>query len=410
MMMTMRMPCLVAIYFLAAVTRAESACMGNDSRCAGSTQSECLALSNEGADCDWESSGASAQTTSTESSLDPMSIPEPAPETETMYSTSLELEPAPAPASDESDTTSAQTPTETVTTSTEAARSGEGECEGNDSRCVGSSQTRCNELESEGSDCRWIPSSINTQGVGGDCLGNDSRCAASGHAKCIRLSQQGADCRWESSVTTSSGTCAGNDSRCNERSEQSCNLDGADCKWRADFTRSGSLTLKVSNASSFVQNPTATAAMKEGIANVTQVPSEYIDLDLYEIPLRRLGTQDVVLNESLLVTYVIVVGSHVPASVAVTGDEISVIMHASNMDQIGTAISSKVQETLGSDSFNIVVAEVDYVAAPATNSTSSVISTTSRIVDKVITEDDAALLTGCAHPVLVLSGLVIYLL
>jgi hypothetical protein len=412
----MKLPCLLAIYLLGCATSVKGACEGNDSRCAGSNQGACSTLQGQGTTCHWESSGSSTDTTS---SLEPE--PEPA----SPYSTSLEAEPAPGLA--DPDTTSI----EPDTTSTKPDSSGQGDCEGNDSRCAGSSQEKCTKLKKQGSDCRWIKGSISTQGDGGDCSGNDSRCATSHHAKCIGLSQRGSDCRWERSVSTSSssGKCAGNDSRCNSRSEQSCNLDGADCKWRTDFTHAGFITLQVTNVSSFAENPNAKAAIKEGIANLTGVPSEYIDLDLYVVPQRRLEGRALAQTGTLIVTYVIVVGSHVPASVAVTGGEIGEVMKASNVAQIGAAITSKVKETFASDSFSVVVAEVAPIeltsSSVSTNTTTSVSSNsssnssfnsssysslTSTTADPgLLTEDDGALLTGCAHPLLVLLGIAIYL-
>jgi hypothetical protein len=166
--------------------------------------------------------------------------------------------------------------------------------------------------------------------------------------------------------------------------------------------------MQISNVSSFAKNPDAVAAIAEGIANHTGVPSEYIDLDLYVVPERRLNGRELAQRGTLIVTYVVVVGSHVPASVAVTGDEISHVMQASNAVHIGDAIAFKVRETFGSDSFDIVLAEVAPVVlttSVSANSTTSFISTTSDASSLI--EDDAAWLIGCAHPLLVILGLAV---
>jgi len=67
------------------------------------------------------------------------------------------------------------------------------ECVGNDSRCRGATQVRCQALTEEGSDCRW-QIEMNKSGT---CEGNDSRCTGSSFATCSRLSAQGSDCWWQ---------------------------------------------------------------------------------------------------------------------------------------------------------------------------------------------------------------------
>jgi len=186
--------------------------------------------------------------------------------------------------------------------------------------------------------------------------------------------------------------------------------------------------MQMTNVSRFVENPNAKVAMKEGIANLTSVPSEYIDLHLYVAPQRRLVGRALTQTGTLVVTYVIVVGPGVPASVVISGSEIDEVMQSSNIDQISATISSKVAESLGSGNFNIVVAEVaptvlkfssssmhtatSTSVSSVPSSISSLTSTTSDSGDisSLPADDDGALLNGYAHPLLVLLGIAIYLL
>mmetsp|Transcript_60613 Transcript_60613/g.96239 ORF Transcript_60613/g.96239 Transcript_60613/m.96239 type:complete len:768 (+) Transcript_60613:74-2377(+) len=172
-------------------------CVGNDSRCAGSSQAKCISLENEGADCRWQ-----------------------------------------------------------IDASTTTNPSGPGECVGNDSRCRGSSQQTCALLGSQGADCIWEI----TEDVEGGCKGNDSRCAGSSHAKCLRIGAEGADCIWKVS-DPSPGTCSGYDTRCEGADKQDCNaltLQGSDCSWRDDYTVVGTLDVNVSGADGDVSDGVCT--------------------------------------------------------------------------------------------------------------------------------------------------------
>lgn len=373
-MIGMKVPFVFVLYLLGLAGTVEGDCAGNDSRCAGQSESACNTLDNSGADCRWEGSASVY-------SMDDLE-PQPA-----GYSTSAE---EPAPGSEDATTT---------------MPSSEGDCIGNDSRCAGSSKTRCNSLESEGSDCRWR---IRTIAVAGSCLGNDSRCADSRQPKCLRLGRRGADCRWEGAQSTdaNSGACAGNDSRCSGKTKPSCDAltqEGSDCKWRKDFSVSGELTMQVTNPTAFVNDPNAVIAIEEGIENVTGVPSEYIDLDLY-VPERRLGSRALQQSGTVIVTYVITVGSDAPATVAVTGSDIGNVMQASNIAQVSAAISRKVVETFGNNDFNVVVSGVTPISGFTELEPEPESETQTPQLD-----EDGALLTRCAHPVLVLLSIAFYL-
>jgi hypothetical protein len=176
--------------------------------------------------------------------------------------------------------------------------------------------------------------------------------------------------------------------------------------------------MQVTNASSFAENPNATVAISEGIANLTRVPSDYIDVDLHVVSQRRLDSRALAQREALLVTYVITVGSHVPSSVVVTSGEIDDVMKASNINQIDAAISSQVQKTFGNNDFNVAIAEVAPTvlisSSASTNTTNSSSSNSSLISTTAgssgLGEDSGVLLSECAHPLLLLVGIALYLL
>jgi hypothetical protein len=177
----------------------------------------------------------------------------------------------------------------------------------------------------------------------------------------------------------------------------------------------------VTNASAFAKDPNATVAIREGIGNLTRVPSDYIDVDLHEVLQRRLEGRTLAQTGTLLVTYVITVGSHVPSSVVATSGEIDDVMKASNINQIGAAISSQVQKTFGNNDFSVAVAEVaptvliySSISTNITTSVSSHSSSNSTFASTTagsggLGEDDGVLLSGCAHPLLLLLGIAIYL-
>jgi len=204
----------------------------------------------------------------------------------------------------------------------------------------------------------------------GSCTGNDSRCSASGHASCIRLASSGADCEWCSSLFSSgtSGKCVGKLAG-----------EGADCKWRAAFSVTGSMRMAISNAQNFADNPEAKKAVKKGIANVTNVPPEYVDVDLHVEPqekTRRLAVPSIVSQDAVLVTYAVSVPGDAPAAVVVTGADVSTTLRSANSGAIGDTISSKVDESFGSGVFAVSLQSVnapDVAVAPSgTTSTSTV--------------------------------------
>jgi hypothetical protein len=152
--------------------------------------------------------------------------------------------------------------------------------------------------------------------------------------------------------------------------------EGADCKWRGAFSVTGSMESSVSDAKDFIDNPLSKEAVRKAIANVTNVPAEYVDVDLFENAnqSRRLLLQQVGMQDALLVTYAIAVGSDAPASVKVTGEEVSSKMTSSNSGTISDAITSKVDESFGAGVFAVSVQTVntpDVTVAPSELSTST---------------------------------------
>jgi len=438
--------CLLALCF----TPCTTTCTGNDSRCPGKDETECNQLEKDGTDCEWDGSAA---TTST--AYEPEPAPsseyttsvEPHPASEASITTSIEpqpaseasittsIEPGPEPASEASITTSIEPEAEPAsdpettssliepetsssgaeTTSIQADTTGnpdQGKCSGNDSRCAGSTQSQCTQLATN-TDCRW-EGSTNTGGAEGECSGNDSRCEGKAIATCNRLSSQGSDCKWTYSTPfLPVGTCSGNDSRCSGKAENSCNDltdQKVDCKWVETFIAAGSLTVTVNNASDFISNPNSTVAIKAGLANHTGLPPTAIDVDLHEVVNvtdRRLHARELAQTATILVTYVMVVGSDVLASVSVTGTEIAELMQASNVDQIGAAISAAVKETFGNDNFIVVVTSVAPVVLVSSSVTTTFVSQT-RGPDNLF-EEDGALLIGCTYPLLAVLGITAYL-
>jgi hypothetical protein len=133
----------------------------------------------------------------------------------------------------------------------------------------------------------------------------------------------------------------------------------------------------ISDAKDFIDNPLSKEAVRKAIANVTNVPAEYVDVDLFEKAnqSRRLLVQQVGMRGSLLVTYAIAVGGDAPASVKVTGEEVSNKMTSSNSGTISDAITSKVDESFGAGVFAVSVQTVhtpDVTVAPSGLSTSTI--------------------------------------
>lgn len=273
-------------------------CAGNDSRCKDRTRRECEGLAVEGADCAWE--------------------------------------------------TYDKTPTDGA----EVTKDEDGECVGNDSRCKNMRQRECEGLGAEGADCEW-EAYDNTKDSGA-CVGNDSRCSGSSHAACYRLETHSSDCRWKSSLWTSgpSGSCVGNDSRCAASTEEACKAltsEGTDCKWRGAFSVTGSMTLAVSDADTFVNNSDVKAAVTESVANFTGVPSAYVDVDLVrsEPDQRRLRSQQLDTPEFVVLTYAVAVGGGAPGAITTTGAEVGAKMKAASSGELTDVLSSSVEASVG---------------------------------------------------------------
>jgi len=164
----------------------------------------------------------------------------------------------------------------------------------------------------------------------------------------------------------------GNDSRCGGSDEWRCGKlagEGADCKWRATFSVTGSMRMAVSNAQNFVDNPGAKSSIQAGIADVSNVPAEYVDVDLaVQGNTRRLAATQIISQQALLVTYAITVDGDAPAAVTVTGEEVSVKLQSENTELIGSAISAKVEESFGAGVFDLSLQAVnvpDVAVAPS---------------------------------------------
>lgn len=194
----------------------------------------------------------------------------------------------------------------------------------------------------------------------------------------------------------SPGKCLGNDSRCGGSTEQRCQKltdEKSNCKWRAAFEVAGSIHMTASDVDGLVSKPGAQMAVAKGISNFTDVPVEYIDVDIAATTLgsdtsrrlRALSQSGGVTSKSgvVIVNYVISVSGDAPASVKATGMEVGNQLTTANSGTIGAAISSSVDQSLGAGRFSLVVNEVDVTEvviktqtdAP-TSSTVSVVSTT----------------------------------
>lgn len=157
-----------------------------------------------------------------------------------------------------------------------------------------------------------------------------------------------------------SGRCLGNDSRCGGSTEAACkslSKEGADCKWRGAFSVSGSMKLVVSNVESFLKSCEAKVAVGQGIANLTRVSAEYVDIDFSPaFEQRRLRAQDLgKAAAALTVTYAISVSGAAPASVTRTAAEVASDLMAANADAIRGTISASVHKAMGANSAFFVV-------------------------------------------------------
>jgi hypothetical protein len=150
--------------------------------------------------------------------------------------------------------------------------------------------------------------------------------------------------------------------------------EGADCKWRGAFVVTGFMETSINDAQEFIHDPLSKEAMRKAIANITDVPAEYVDVDLFAKTnqSRRLVLQQVGIQDSLLVTYAIAVGGDAPASFTVTGEEVSTKMSSPNSGTISDAIAVKVDESFGAGVFTL---SVQTVTAPEVAVASSGVST-----------------------------------
>jgi hypothetical protein len=109
-------------------------------------------------------------------------------------------------------------------------------------------------------------------------------------------------------------------------------------------------------------NPNAEESIECGLADaLVEIPCTAVDVHLGPMPDRLLRRRHLSQSGLLLVTYVIVVNSHTPSSVVVTGNELEEMLKESNIDRIRSAISSSIQTNLGpfgSPDFGATLTEV----------------------------------------------------
>lgn len=117
--------------------------------------------------------------------------------------------------------------------------------------------------------------------------------------------------------------------------------------------------MTVSDVSGFITSSDAKAAVAEGIANLTGIPSEFVDVDLAELDddRRRLraSMQRRLSSGSLLITYAINVPGDAPAIVTTTGAEVGDALMAASESEIGSAIAASVDTAVGSGAFTLSV-------------------------------------------------------
>jgi len=160
----------------------------------------------------------------------------------------------------------------------------------------------------------------------------------------------------------SPGTCLGNDSRCSGSTQQTCDFltrEGSDCKWRSAFTVSGSMTVTVSDLKAAMSSDTVKDAVVETVASITDVPSEYVDVDVaIEDGKRRLRASQVSESGNLRATYVIAVPGDAPETIVATGAEVGHRLKGASSRTIESLISSNVAESEGSGSVTVSIQSV----------------------------------------------------
>jgi len=106
--------------------------------------------------------------------------------------------------------------------------------------------------------------------------------------------------------------------------------------------------MAVKDMQTFLDNPNAKLAIRKALANITGVPSEYIDVDVVA-EAKRLRARMLSQSGNLLVTYAIVVPSDAPDTVYVTGVEVGEKLLASNLDHVQIAVSTSIENVFGSE-------------------------------------------------------------
>jgi len=140
---------------------------------------------------------------------------------------------------------------------------------------------------------------------------------------------------------------------------------------------SGSMILTVSDMEGTISSDTVKDAVVETIANVAEVPSDYVDVDVAtEDAKRRLRASQLSENSNLRVTYVISVPGDAPENVQATGVEVGDRLKAASSTSIESLISTNVAESEGSGSVTFSIQavgepEVVVKSSPGSNGSTS---------------------------------------
>jgi len=118
----------------------------------------------------------------------------------------------------------------------------------------------------------------------------------------------------------------------------------------------------VSDAATFISSEAARTAVAESIANMTAVPSMYVDVDLSLTNqigavrrLRGAGADRHLSSGSVLIAYAIHIPGDVPVAVNTTGDEVEAALSSSNMSDVSVVMAHMLQTFTGSSTFSISV-------------------------------------------------------
>jgi hypothetical protein len=188
------------------------------------------------------------------------------------------------------------------------------------------------------------------------------------------------------------------------------------------------LTLNVTNCSDFVSQPNATPAITNAVASTTGIPS--LNVDVHLTCSNSGGGRRLSNDETATAAYAVVVDRSVDSSITVTGEDAVAAM--SNDNLVHNAVATQLSQALPNNNFGLSVvatsspqltqasvvvttatstmsptvsgsSSISTTAGSASNSSSSVSPTEQGGVDA-----DGALLTRCAHPLLVLVSVAIY--